>query len=147
MNWCWHAGRILLAGVFLSAGWAKGSEIQNFAEDLIHYGLFSDATAGVIAMTFPGIELTVGALLLLHRFTDAALFAAGLMSAIFSMVLFWVVLSGIELKCGCFGDFWEVTPAMGLIRALFLLGLSIILWARLKEKKRGQTDGLTSLVY
>ncbi|MEE9392770.1 MAG: DoxX family protein [Planctomycetota bacterium] len=124
-------GRLALGFPLLWAGWEKLRAFDWWFEKFGQMELVPEASAGVVATAFPGLELVVGLALVLGFWTRAATWLTFGLYALFAAVIAWLLLSGQAAACGCFGpdsDLIVDGAALGLrliaaAAALALLGL------------------------
>lgn len=120
--------RIILSIIFLSAGGAKLAQTDEWSESLSHFGL-PRSLSGVAEFAVPGIELAVGAGMLLPPWEWSGYLALCLLS-LFTVGIVRNVLEGRRVACRCFGSFWKIEAAAAMIgRNLILLATaSLALW-------------------
>jgi putative oxidoreductase len=97
------ACRLIMGGVFLTAGLAKIGDPIRFFSTLLHFQLFPPTIIPFLAVYIPWLELLLGLSLvfgILHR-TSGMLLA--LLNVLFALAILSLVLRGIEVDCGCFG--------------------------------------------
>lgn len=102
-SWAVVLARLVLGGLFLYAGVMKGLDVRQFADDIANYHIVPAALVPLCAATLPGIELAVGAALLLGLWTRGAALVVAAMMAVFLSALLSTFARGIDLTCGCFG--------------------------------------------
>src|SRR5215471_14325321 len=97
--------RLVLAGVFLIAGYVKLRDPwQLFAASIASYEIIPMGMAEIVAKVFPWIEVAIGAALLIGwRLLPAAATATALVLVFFNVMLWRAFLQGKEIDCGCFG--------------------------------------------
>lgn len=94
--------RLVLAGTFLYAGFAKIQDPSAFASQIAAYRLLPEAAARGLAVLLPPLEILCGLLLLLGRWLlGSSGLAAGLL-AIFILAMASAILRGLRIDCGCF---------------------------------------------
>lgn len=125
--------RFALGALLAYAGAVKLGHPADFATEIANYHLVP-SLAPWLAVTLPGIELTLGlALAFAPRewLRSAALAAAGLL-AVFTVAVTQVVARGINVSCGCFGGAsGPVTVAtVGRDLALLAAALALLLLTR-----------------
>lgn len=101
--------RILAAAVgavILFAGASKITGFQQWKADARSQGLWP-----VVAYVLPGIELVVGALLIVLTPTAFVLGVATLMVLIFTAYLIVLVATGSTVPCACFGAKFSRPPS------------------------------------
>jgi hypothetical protein len=124
-----HAGRLIVAGVFLSAGVLKSFDPEGFAVEVSQYGIIGGWAAQVAAYALIPIEIALGVALLLNwrpRVTLAA--AAGLLLFFMGAIVF-ALATGQNLEgCGCFGRAMPRTPQQTLLEDGLLVALAGLAW-------------------
>ncbi|MGF1656595.1 MAG: MauE/DoxX family redox-associated membrane protein [Verrucomicrobiales bacterium] len=124
--------RVLVGGVLLLAGVIKLQDPVSFYFDLLGYGIFVDHFARGIAMTLPWLECFTGLCVLLGRpLYRGALLVSGLLWSAFLVVVAWAMITGLEIGCGCFGQWtpWETLWPTALMDTI-LLSLTIYLMVK-----------------
>lgn len=135
----YHLCRLLLGGVFLWAGAVKALDVPAFAGQVAAYQLLPYAWNYTVAAMLPYVELLAGALLLVNlRVKPAALLLVGL-NTLFILVLFSVLMRGLNIDCGCFGPDAGTTPLQALGRDLVLLALAVAVF---RQRGRYSPDGI-----
>jgi uncharacterized membrane protein YphA (DoxX/SURF4 family) len=116
----YHGCRLLLAGVFLYAGYLKGIDPVAFAGQVAAYQLLPYAFNYLVAATLPFVELLCGTLLLLNRRVKPALLVLFGLNGVFMLALTSLIARGLEIDCGCFNPGAEgaaaTSPQMALLR-------------------------------
>ncbi|BDG07104.1 MauE/DoxX family redox-associated membrane protein [Anaeromyxobacter paludicola] len=95
--------RAALGALFLYAAATKLPDMAAFATDLANYRMLPAALVPAAAAAVVGIELAVGALLVLGIAARAAALVTAAMLVFFVAGLSQALLRGIDLHCGCFG--------------------------------------------
>ena len=101
--------RILAAcvgAVILFAGATKATGFQQWKADARSQGLWP-----AIAYVVPGVELVLGALLIVLAPTPVVFGAATLLLLIFTVYLLVLVASGSTVPCACFGARFSKPPS------------------------------------
>jgi putative oxidoreductase len=123
--------RLVLGGVFASAGALKIYDPGAFAIELERYQLVPWKIGVVAANYLPWVELLTGLCLFLKRFERGALLLVTLLLGIFTLALASALVRGLNIDCGCFGhalvSTGTVTP---ILRNVVLLLLAGLLWAK-----------------
>ena len=119
------ACRLVPAGLFLWAGFAKAFDRQGSILAVSAYDVLPDSLVKPVATLLPWVEIVVGVLLILGLFTRfAGLATMGLMGA-FIVGLAQAKARGLKISCGCFGTggpgsgvtWWELIRDTGLFAA------------------------------
>ena len=137
-------GRLLLAGIFIYAGYAKltypnhnlwpyfmlkfsvSANLSTFAFQVESYKVLSAAGSAFVAHTLPFVEIVLGLLLLIgwHFRIWAALATVILMG--FLCLVTRAYLLHMEINCGCFGTPERLT-LMTVIRDAALVALALLM--------------------
>lgn len=122
--------RFTLAGVFLLSGAIKLKDPGAFFLDVQAFALLPAPWDFAVALTLPCLEVFLGlALLLKLRLRGAGAWVIAL-STSFIGALLYADNKGIDLQCGCFGDYFvfpNLTTHLIFNGFLFVCGLWI--WA------------------
>lgn len=92
--------RLVLAGVFIWAGALKLMEVDSFAGTISEFNLAPEGWLAPMAYGLPVLEILAGVGLALEA--PGALLAIALMLTGFIAVLWFGILSGLHIDCGCF---------------------------------------------
>jgi putative oxidoreductase len=115
------AARIGLGILFAYAAAEKLKDLPGFAEDIANYRMLPAALVGPLAVVLPGVELTVGALLILGCWSRAAAAVTAAMLVVFIVGLSQALARGVDLNCGCFGSGVEPVSVGTIVRDAVLL--------------------------
>jgi putative oxidoreductase len=121
--------RVALGATFLAAAATKLPDMAAFAEVLANYRLVPAPLVPAAAAVVIGVELVVGALLVLGRNARAAALLAAGMLALFAAGLASALARGIDLRCGCFGG-QESASWATVLRDVGLLAAAALVAAR-----------------
>ena len=135
------AGRLIVAVVFVYAGALKLLDPAAFAEDIANYQAFPHWTWNLAAAVVPVAEIVGGLAVLTGIKRRAGAVMLGSLTLAFLGLILSVIVRGIDLSCGCFG---EVTEASSVGWPMFLrdVGLLIaIVAAYLPPESADTTDG------
>lgn len=127
--------RIGLGALFVVAGVLKLRDPAAFATEIANYRLLP-SLAPYLATTLPAVEVVVGAALIVAPLAwrrAAALATMGLL-VMFTIAVVYVVRSGINVDCGCFGGSSGPVTAWTIARDLGLLGAAAVILFRDKER-------------
>lgn len=128
--------RFLLGGVFLFSGLAKIFSPISFVEALSQYPFLTDGYLHLLALLIPALEYLLGFCLLLGLYQRKVILTLMGLILIFSGALFYQLLAGNSVACGCFGGFipepdgWWALARNGIL----LLLNSILLFSILSSK-------------
>jgi hypothetical protein len=122
--------QLALGAIFVWSGWAKAQAPFDFLGDIYSYQIAGAKMGVLIAMIIPFLELLVGVCLLLRIAVSGSLIVAVLLCSIFSLAQASVLLRGLSIDCGCFGNASSGVVTYGtLVRVLVMLGTSIFAYA------------------
>lgn len=126
----YHVSRLVLAAVFIYAGFVKADDLVTFAGQVANYQLLPYAWNYLVAATLPYLELLCGMLLLLNQRVRPAVLVLFFLNLIFMLALSSVIARGLDIDCGCFnpGAETKTSPLMALWRDAGLLLLMISTW-------------------
>jgi uncharacterized membrane protein YphA (DoxX/SURF4 family) len=95
--------RLLIASVFLMAGWTKASEGNRFVTTVRNFHLLPDYLVKPYAKLLPWLELFAGCFLFAGiSITTSSLVALGLCITFIAATIH-AIKSGLNLTCSCFG--------------------------------------------
>jgi uncharacterized membrane protein YphA (DoxX/SURF4 family) len=119
------AGQLVLAGIFIAAGYLKLREPWlQFAVSINSLKIVPDNMLELFARTLPWIELILGILILTGVWLRWSAAAGSVMLAVFLSVLVRSYALGMQVDCGCFGSGEPLGPKTlardGLMLALAL---------------------------
>ncbi|MBU2490287.1 MAG: DoxX family protein [Proteobacteria bacterium] len=115
-KWAYHLVRLALALVFVVAGAAKISDPKAFAVLISHYGLVPDFLLAPAAVGLPLAEILLG--LGLAGDIKGSLAGVSALIVLFLFVLWFGILKGLDVDCGCFST-RELAEHAGLRAALY----------------------------
>jgi len=98
--WLYRGLRWALGAVFLYAGLVKLLDPSGFAGIIARYGLLPEPLLPWAALGLPALEVLAGVGLTLDVKGSLSLLTALLL--LFAAVLWWGVLAGLDIDCGCF---------------------------------------------
>ncbi len=137
--WPYLAVRLVLAAAFVYAGAAKLGDPESFARLMGRYGLVPPGLLPAAAYGLPALEILAGLGLALDLRGSLALLSG--MLAMFAAVLWFGVLSGLKVDCGCFSAADQAEHG-GLFSALLrdlamLAGAAYLYLWRARSPRRG----------
>ena len=100
-RYLYHLCRLVMVGVFLWSGLTKALSPADFATIIGAYGLVPDMLIGMVAVILILAEIIAAIGLLFEK--RGALTAITLMLIVFSAVLVYGIVLGLDIDCGCFG--------------------------------------------
>lgn len=118
--WFATAARLVLAAVWIWAGWPKFLDTEGTVRSVRAFQLLPEAAVRPFAYGLPVLELVLGLLLLVGLGTRlaGALTAALMIMFIVGIASAWA--RGLSIECGCFGSSGGVVadPVPGYVRDL-----------------------------
>lgn len=121
--------RLVLAAVFLAAGWFKSLDPAGFAQEISQYGILGGSLAQGAAYALIPFELALGTALLVNwrpRVTHAV---AGGLLLLFIGAIGFALATGKPLEgCGCFGRAIPRTPSQTLAEDALLVAAAALGW-------------------
>ena len=118
------AGRLIVAVVFVYAGALKLLDPAAFAEDIANYQAFPHWTRNLAAAVVPVAEIVGGLAVLTGIKRRAGALMLGSLTLAFLGLILSVIVRGIDLSCGCFG---EVTEASSVGWPMFLRDVGLLI--------------------
>jgi uncharacterized membrane protein YphA (DoxX/SURF4 family) len=100
LTWVYHGLRLVLAGVFIYAGFVKLLDPRAFAHAIAQYDLVPEPLLPLVAVTLPTLELLAGLGLILE--VRGSLTVIAILLLIFLVVLGYALLQDLDIDCGCF---------------------------------------------
>ncbi len=107
-HWPYRLIRGVIGALFIIAGVNKLADLEAFAYTIWEYDLLAEQYIDVVAYSLPVIEVLAGLGLLLNM--RISLSAVTGMLLFFVGVLWWGILEGLAIDCGCFGGTGEASP-------------------------------------
>jgi uncharacterized membrane protein YphA (DoxX/SURF4 family) len=135
-SWLATLDRLVLAAVFVAAGWPKFLDTEGTVRSVRAFRLLPEALVRPFAYGLPLLELVLAVLLLAGLTTRwAAAVAAGLLAVfLFGIAAAWA--RGLSIDCGCFGGGGNTVadPVPGYLAdlgrdgVLLLLAAALVAW-------------------
>jgi len=94
---------ILLASIFVVAGVEKWIDPADFEASLIRLELFPDGMISPVVVGIPLLEIVLGLMCLVTSTSRRAIQGLVVLTALYTLLLSYEWLRGIEVGCGCFG--------------------------------------------
>lgn len=112
--------RLIIGGIFLTAGLAKISDPVSFLLTLRKFDLFPDISARFLAVYLPWLEFVIGFFIILGMLHRAGSVLLALLNILFAAAILSVIMRGMEIDCGCFGLLGDVLnlPDMADMKAV-----------------------------
>lgn len=129
-EWIFHACRLLLGLVFVSASYDKILHPQAFAQAVFNYQIVPEPAVNLIALILPWLELLLGLCLLFGVLLPGAIVAGTALLVVFLGALVFNQLRGLDVHCGCFSTEAREGPAgLGtVLRDIGFFAVSLYLW-------------------
>jgi uncharacterized membrane protein YphA (DoxX/SURF4 family) len=108
--WVSTVARLVLAGVFLTAGGLKAVDPQTSVAAVRAYELLPPALETVVGWGLPFVEIALGLLLVIGAFARVLAVASALLLAVFIAGVLSAAARGLSIDCGCFGGGGTVAP-------------------------------------
>ena len=96
--------RLLIGGMFTAAGLVKIDNIAAFEQAILHYQLSGPASSTLIAAVLPWLEIVCGLCLIVGIFPRSAAFILTALLACFTLAVFFAMVRGLDISCGCFSQ-------------------------------------------
>ncbi|MCF8035082.1 MAG: DoxX family membrane protein [Desulfarculaceae bacterium] len=140
-RWNYRLLRWMLAVVFIYAGTVKLLDPGAFASIIARYGILPQALVPWAALGLPSLEVLAGLGLAVDL--KGSLNTITVMLVLFVVVLWWGVLQGLDIDCGCFSsselaEHDELRQA--LMRDLMMLAAAAYLYLWRWECRQGRAE-------
>jgi uncharacterized membrane protein YphA (DoxX/SURF4 family) len=122
--------RVAIGGVLLIAGALKAGHADTFAPTIAAFRLLPASLVAPLAVGLPFFEIGLGAYLIIGLYTRVAALIALVEFVVFSAAIASVVVRGLPVACGCFGQ-GDTAPAswLDVLRDIGLAGVAaLIAW-------------------
>ncbi len=130
--------RVFVGCLFIFSGFIKANDTLGFSYKLVEYfEIFAKSfhffeyfipIATPLAMFLCIFEIALGFALLMGARTKLTLWLLLILIILFTFLTFYSAYFDKVRECGCFGDFWHLTPWMSFTKDLILLVSVIILF-------------------
>lgn len=107
-HWVLLFMRLVLGGIFSFSAWSKIMAPQALADAIVGFDIIPESIALEAAIMLIWLELICGTFMLLGLWARATVIVITGMLTLFEVGLVSVVVRGIEVNCGCFGQFSEM---------------------------------------
>ena len=124
--------RILISISFLFSAYTKWIAPGFFELTMISQGVFDDReVAALFARFIIGLEVAIG-IGFLQPYWIKKLIAPGtiLLLFIFSAQLLYLIATGNDENCGCFGEMIKMTPTESVLKNVVFIGLTIFVYLK-----------------
>jgi putative oxidoreductase len=132
-GWASFFFRLILGGIFITAGLAKIADPVRYLLTLREFRLLPGPWEAFLAVYLPWLEFILGlGTLLGAAYRTSSLLIAGL-NGFFILAIGSVMVRGFEIDCGCFGLLSDVLPLpdmadwKAVIRNLILIGMGLFI--------------------
>jgi uncharacterized membrane protein YphA (DoxX/SURF4 family) len=127
--------QVFVGGLFIFSGFIKLNDpvgfsfklTDYFAEDVLNLEFLSPYALW-IAVFIVILEVILGIMILLNLFKKPVLWCLLLLIVFFTFLTFYSAYFNKVTDCGCFGDFWKLTPWESFTKDIILLFFIIILF-------------------
>lgn len=121
---------ILMGALFIFSGYSKLRPVEPFEFTFVDIGISNWRLSPFFARTIIGLEFFIGVLYIFNiavkGFTSKV--SIGLLSFFTIYLTVLLIKNGNEGNCGCFGEMVPMTPLESIIKNVFLLGISFLLF-------------------
>ncbi len=150
-NYLLGFARIFTGLLFIFSGLIKANDPTGFGYKLEEYfhvfgTTFLNEYAVTIAVLICGLEILLGALLLLGLWARTVAWGLLLLILFFTFLTFYSAFFEVVTSCGCFGDAIPLTPWQSFIKDLVLLALILVIFFNRGRIKPVTTDGYTQTI-
>jgi uncharacterized membrane protein YphA (DoxX/SURF4 family) len=115
--------------IFIYSGYTKLHPIEPFEFTFVDLGIGGWQTAPFLARFLIGLEFLIGILMISGvRVKQTALITIGTLLMFSVYLIFILIKEGNNGNCGCFGNAIVMTPVQALIKNVFLLVISFMLF-------------------
>ncbi|MFN5183484.1 MAG: MauE/DoxX family redox-associated membrane protein [Bacteroidota bacterium] len=115
--------------IFIYSGYTKLHPIEPFEFTFVDLGIGGWQTAPFLARCLIGLEFLIGILMISGvRVKQTALITIGTLLMFSVYLIFILIKEGNNGNCGCFGNAIVMTPVQALIKNVFLLVISFMLF-------------------
>jgi uncharacterized membrane protein YphA (DoxX/SURF4 family) len=125
LGWLVLAARVIVAALFIFAGYIKISDPQQFAFSVNAFKLLPEHLVILSTFAMPWMELIAGVMLLAGVWTRAAAAVISAMLVAFIFGITSVIYREMDVSCGCFGKF-EI-PCKGSLGVCHLVRNGVML--------------------
>jgi uncharacterized membrane protein YphA (DoxX/SURF4 family) len=108
--WISTVARLLLAGVFITAGVLKAANPQDSVATVRAYELLPGSLATLVGWGLPFAEIALGLLLAVGLFTRVVAVVTTVLLVVFLLGIASAAARGLSIDCGCFGGGGALPP-------------------------------------
>lgn len=125
--------RILVGILFIFSGFIKANDPMGFGYKLEEYFLvfhldFLNDYSAWLAVIICGLEIVLGAFLLLGLYRKTVAWGLLLLTVFFLFLTFYSAFFEVVTSCGCFGDAIPLTPWQSFIKDVILLAFVLVIF-------------------
>jgi len=120
--------RLIVGGVFIWAGVLKIMDPLGFAQNIKNYRIFSHDTSFFLAIVLPWMEAFCGIFLIIGFWRRASALLTSAMLLGFIALVVITIARGIDIDCGCFGQFSRKLDYKLLVSDSLLLLFSLSIY-------------------
>jgi uncharacterized membrane protein YphA (DoxX/SURF4 family) len=120
--------RLFVGGMFVYAAWAKVLQPAGFAMAVRGYKIIPFSLTNLFALGVSWTELIAGSMLILGVMTRKAAGAVAILLVLFIVAITTVLVRGMVVDCGCFGNedgsstsWLLIARNLGLLAACYLI--------------------------
>jgi len=95
--------RLVVGGVFITAGAMKIGEPLQFGDKIASFEILPNSLVNLLALGLPVFEMLCGLLLIAAWLRRPAALAISIISGIFLIAIVTALARGLTIDCGCFG--------------------------------------------
>lgn len=150
-NYLLGFSRLITGLLFIFSGLIKANDPTGFGyklEEYFHvFGThFLNDYSVTIAVAICGLEILLGALLLLGFWKRMVAWGLLLLILFFTFLTFYSAFFEVVTSCGCFGDAIPLTPWQSFTKDLVLLALILVIFVNRAQIRPVTSNGATQLV-
>ena len=129
-KWLLWGFRIILAGVFIYAGFVKILDPAGFANSIDNYRLLPWFLTSLLAAVLPWVEVMCGIYLLWGKWLSGSSFILMVLNGVFMIAIASAIARGLDIDCGCFSltDSGTHVSLLRIIEDGVLLGMSLAVY-------------------
>jgi uncharacterized membrane protein YphA (DoxX/SURF4 family) len=125
-RWLNLALRLFLGALFVYAAFSKVMDPAGFAMSVRGYKIIPFALSNLFALSVSWTELLAGTMLILGLWTRKAAGAIAILLTMFIVAVAMVLVRGMVVDCGCFGEGGSSTSWLLIGRNLALLVATVL---------------------
>ena len=127
--------RLIVAGLFIAASLGKILNPHEFSGIIRKFHVMPHALSNTAAIFIPWVELVAAIGLFVPRIRKGAIWWMTLMLSGFIALFLWAMINGLDVDCGCFGEFGKYFALLAgdvglssIIRNAVLICFCRVLW-------------------